>query len=235
MRQNRQNNLFTVPYKGENLLLGGELITPKVVDPNLVLWLPANTASNWLQDFSGNGNNGTAYGDASYTNAYGGVIDLDGDGDYVGLGTAANFGVDVSENDYTFSAWFKTDSTQTYSPIFTVGGECLLSVINGEKMRFNNAISDLRAYADTFSLSTWHHVAVSWDATTPSNSKIYIDGASIAYTENSSSVEGSDVSIGYFPGVAYFNGLLDDTRIYSRVLTATEILAMYNNTSGTYA
>ncbi|MDP1706904.1 MAG: LamG domain-containing protein [bacterium] len=86
-------------------------------------------------------------------------------------------------------------------------------------------------------LGKWYHVVVTRavGATAPSN--FYINGLSNQYTENQASATAgavagtTNVIIGNNTGqTATFDGRISDVRVYNRVLSAAEILAIYNST-----
>lgn len=73
----------------------------------------------------------------------------------------------------------------------------------------------------------WHHVAGTWDGTTK---RLYVDGAMVASVAATLSYDthlvylGADQNTG--TTVLYWNGALDDVRIYDRVLGDSEIAAL---------
>jgi hypothetical protein len=74
--------------------------------------------------------------------------------------------------------------------------------------------------------SKWHHALYTFDGTT---NRLYVDG-----TEVNNSVTATDsgtpdtVNIGRFTGGSeYFNGKIDDVRLYSRTLSASEVKQLY--------
>jgi prepilin-type N-terminal cleavage/methylation domain-containing protein len=82
---------------------------------------------------------------------------------------------------------------------------------------------------DTAQLSMWSFVAYTYDG---SNIIFYINGAQSGITAKTGSISSSgyDLIIGGDSSVntRYWNGLIDDVRIYNRALSATEIQAIYN-------
>ena len=81
---------------------------------------------------------------------------------------------------------------------------------------------------------TWHFVAVVFSGTDVSDHTIYVDGAAESITTTSaqalSTGSTEDVLIGSDPILAqYFNGTIDDVRIYSRALSAMEIEELYES------
>ncbi|MEE9370010.1 MAG: LamG domain-containing protein, partial [Sedimentisphaerales bacterium] len=86
---------------------------------------------------------------------------------------------------------------------------------------------------DDWQTGVWYHVAATWDGTTNTDSmKMYIDGQLDAtHTAKQSFIltNNYDVTIGdILPQLTNpFNGLIDDVRIYERVLSAGEVEELY--------
>jgi hypothetical protein len=85
--------------------------------------------------------------------------------------------------------------------------------------------------APALGTGAWHHVALTFDGTTL---KGYLDGGPIgsgaAATYN---LLGVPLSVAQnHNGENYFNGLVDDVRVYGRALTATEVSALAAGKSG---
>lgn len=81
-------------------------------------------------------------------------------------------------------------------------------------------------FAGTIADTNWHHVAVTFaDATNVIN--IYVDGVLRMMATKALEADGAGhvVTIGNLHGANTFSGLLDDVRIYGRVLTLAEIQA----------
>jgi hypothetical protein len=72
-------------------------------------------------------------------------------------------------------------------------------------------------------LSTWTHLAQTWDGSTL---RLYIDGAEVATQPSPGTLITStgQVRIGGSSG-QFFSGLIDEVRIYNRARTAAEIAA----------
>jgi hypothetical protein len=86
----------------------------------------------------------------------------------------------------------------------------------------------------------WHHVAVTWQVKDGvndiSNAVLYVDGNDINATSSSCGVDTDltgNVKIGTFEvnptWSDFFNGCLDDVRIYSAASSPDDVLALYNN------
>ena len=84
------------------------------------------------------------------------------------------------------------------------------------------------------STATWHHIVVVLDAGSTYTGTLYIDGA-VAGTNAAMTFRPSDLGntpnnwIGRsaFTVDPYFSGFIDDFRVYSRALSASEITALY--------
>ncbi len=80
----------------------------------------------------------------------------------------------------------------------------------------------------------WHHVAAVLEEgdSDVSDVKLYVDGVeetpySAVSPETINTASGADVKIGVFSGSnRYFNGLIDDVRIYNRALSPEESAAL---------
>ena len=78
---------------------------------------------------------------------------------------------------------------------------------------------------------TWHHVAYPWDGT---NNNLYVDGTAV--TATATGHDGAAVT-GAFIGATsaaadFFNGKIDDVRVYNAALTATQVARL---AAGRYA
>lgn len=79
----------------------------------------------------------------------------------------------------------------------------------------------------------WHFVAVTFDQSDSGGAALYVDGVLDTTNANSSSwswPSGKQIELGFTSDSFWrsYNGLLDDVRVYSRQLTAAEILSVRN-------
>ena len=82
---------------------------------------------------------------------------------------------------------------------------------------------------------TWSHVGFTYNAGVV---KIYVDGVVVDSTKIGTHItsinnEAVDLEIGRFNNGTYFDGIIDDVRIYDKVLTTSVIGALYNSGDGT--
>jgi len=176
------------------------------------------------------GFDGTLYGNPVWdpNGRVNGALKLDGDGDYMEIEGWKGI---TGASSRTLCAWIKTDSGDE---ILSWGGDG-----TGEKWIFRvqsaglirlevsgGAIGGSTIVNDGF----WHHVAAVFpnDGTPDvSDVKFYVDGIEESTTSTSQTINTVgvyDVKIGVFGSSGrYFNGLIDDVRIYNRALSQDEI------------
>ena len=79
-------------------------------------------------------------------------------------------------------------------------------------------------YASTIADTNWHHIAVTFTDSTNAL-RIYVDGALVTTATQALEADNAThvVTLGNLHGGNGFSGLLDEFRVYSRVLTLAEI------------
>ena len=223
-----------------------------VVDP--VSWWTFNEGSGTTATDTGSGGN-TGTLEASATWGTGNIgsyaLSLDGtNGNYVLVGDPGSGNLDFGTSDFSISLWFKTsDTTNTemlvnkrfsgscepaldegYYIIMDPGGDFFGAICDGGTVNKGTAVWAGKADG------AWHHLVMLVD-TTNDVLQLYGDGVQVgsdtditgygSLSNNQGLAIGSDNF-----ATAVFNGLIDDVRIYNRVITPTEITDMYNQTEG---
>ena len=214
------------------LVLGVALTsTVNAQDPSLVGWWKLdNEGTSTVLDYSGYGRDGTIIGSPQFVpGVYGQALEFHGDPDYVSIDGYKGL---LGGHAFSITAWIKT----------TGNGEIVGWGNNTGTERVEFRVSEYRLrtehgsgnrQGDTFvSDNEWHHVAL----TVEENATIsypevilYLDGEDDTRSGTSSNafniVANYDVTIGrrYNTGQRWFIGLIDDVRIYDRVLSADEI------------
>ena len=165
------------------------------------------------------------------------ALHFDGTNDYVELDDVP-FDFEYSDP-ITIEAWFKRDSN-TQQMIYSKSGSGYYELaFVGEKLFFqlqNGGSNNLQAETvNTFTDSNWHHVAFTYDGSNDSNNfNFYVDGvleqknliANNAFGGTGSVLSDNPAYIGARSGTgSYFNGQLDEVRIWSDVRTPAEIQA----------
>jgi hypothetical protein len=210
------------------------LSTIAVTDPNLVAWwkldeAPGTTAVDW----SGHDHHGTFEGDAHYAAGYvGQALALDGNGDYVNInGWPGLLGAPA----ITATAWIKTSNTGTgailgWGP--NTAGQRFGFRHNESRLRFEHHGGNVQG--DTHMADDeWHHAAVTIQpgvTVSYPGVTLWLDGQDDTRPTTDPDpvfdlTAAGDARIGTrrASNDRFFNGLIDDVRIYDRVLTREEI------------
>ena len=165
-----------------------------------------------------------------------GALSFDGVDDYVQI--TGYKGITGAQS-RTCCAWIKTTQS-TVGEIMTWG-----SLDTGAKwsVGIKTNVFSVRVQGGNIFGSTeindglWHHVAVTWQPDTDtmlSNAILYVDGApeiigSMSDIEINTAAS-EDVSFGKMQTYNYFQGQIDDVRIYDKVLGPNEIFRLYTDT-----
>ncbi len=91
-------------------------------------------------------------------------------------------------------------------------------------------------FAGAVSLSQWHHIVFTLSSGGSNNARIYVDGGvpttGTITTPLNANAATTGISWYVQSDIDYFNGLVDDLRIYNRALSATDVAELYNNDLG---
>ena len=207
--------------------------TITVVAP--LAWYKADASSGTtLTDSSGNSNNGTLTGTASFASGVSGNA-LSVAGGNANLPTGIVSGL----NDFTISAWVRPTSLANWARIFDFGTGTTVNMFltadagGTNALRFaittsgNGAEQQLNGPALT--LNAWTHVAVTLSG---NNATLYVNGT-VATTNANMTIHPAalgNTTQNYlgksqYPDPAY-QGMIDDFRIYGTALSASQVLQL---------
>jgi hypothetical protein len=198
-------------------------------------------------DLSGSALNGTVVGATLSTDRFGhnnSAYTFNGSSNYIEL-PASNF---VGLNIYSYSIWIKPTSTTAGLP-YSIGSNdpyCQSLSFNSTSVSagsYNNGSNPLQSYVFSNTLpgiNNWIHVVVTRDM---SDLKLYVNGSLIAAstgnTNNQAASYGSTPPYRAILGARstlqqyFFDGQIDDVRIYSTVLTQNEVTQLFNEAPST--
>jgi hypothetical protein len=237
----------TVIIKNENSTASVSCLVT-VIDrpkPELIAYYPFNGT---VADSSGNSNHGTAYGLIAVSNRFGkanSAYQFNGYNSYIAVPDKQP--LRLSNTNFTLSAWVKLDANN-YSYGSMILNKHLTGVNNGWTWSITGLASNPlsvgffgpgggsnNAYGTkAIELTGWHMITSAYNAQTKQLS-MYIDGVLDNVTQNVEAPNGNiETSLyigrdnptidssGYF-----FQGAMDEIRIYGRLLSSEEIQKLY--------
>jgi hypothetical protein len=184
-------------------------------------------------------NDGIIYG-ATWTNGQiKNALSFDGLNDYVDMGdTIKNY----LETSYTVSAWIKTNTLSAMTSIIayrhSTGINPVLFALGQYYTDVHFAVRDNShnlaqpAYPDALTTNTWYHVAGVREENTVS---VYVNGFSaIPVLKTLGEISPDNLKIGAIlfggnPHTNFFDGAIDDVRIYDWALSAEEVQQLYES------
>jgi concanavalin A-like lectin/glucanase superfamily protein len=230
------------------LLLSPTLVLAQDITSNLVGYWKCNGTGSSVTDESGNGATGTLTDGASFGTGMAGLgQDCVFNGatnspyDVVTMGTAAS--LNVTGQHLTISAWVNNAGANVGNDFQTIlarnagtsGWQYrLLLYYSRDRFLFqsNGGDSITSATFTAFTVGTWHHVAMVYDAATADNVTFYVDGSPVTGAATTTTITSEPTFVTYIGrsnAVDYpWNGALDELRVYSRSLTSSDITAAMN-------
>ena len=252
------SGITTVSSTGFMMIPAGDTRT-RIVLPNenivtdgLVLYLDAGKAESFggdgttWRDLSGENNNGTLQGGVGFTEDYGGSLIFDGVDDYVAIKlfdhTATN----------SVEIWFKQTAYSLYSCPYAWGyaPSQRLQFTNGDENLYvyiTNSAQTPAVYEDTgIDVTTsegWVHITLTVNYNN-NEYKIYkngnlvttadLNGVQWNYTGDANAYDFIDIGKNVSNNNGFINGNVGSLKIYTKILSASEVLQNYNATKYRY-
>jgi type II secretory pathway pseudopilin PulG len=236
------NHYFIVnsPTTTPSVAPGDEsVLSDNIVNGLVGHWKFDEESGSTAYDSSGNGNIGILYNSptrtASTSCKVGACLGFDGVDDYVEIPTSSSLQSPAQTNQLTIAGWIylqSAPSNETYIVShnyrfyeFKITSSRDLSAYLGNGTTYGG-------YSSTYTvpLNEWHFVSLTANGT---NVSFYVDGSLIKTLPETVSlgVYNTPLHIGARSPIEwnYYNGLIDDIRIYNRALSASEISQLYNS------
>jgi hypothetical protein len=201
-----------------------------VDDPTFVGWWKFDESlGTTTVDWSGHDNHGSLVGEPQWVEGYdGGALQFDGNDDWVDYGNTLQI-----TDAITITCWINPAG---------LGGDRGFVARNGayafksssDHLRFTTpGILDHDAMNATLQVETWQHVAVSFQPEQATGAVFYINGIEMERMTSSAMSAGSGpFLIGNNQWSQTYTGMIDDVRVYNKVLNLEEIQqAMRGDTS----
>ena len=212
---------------------GGE----NIITSDLVLNLDANnyTSGTTWTDTSGQGNNSTLTNGPTFDSGNGGSIVFDGTDDYIQLPTNSNL---TFSDDFSYETWLMTDVQTTSNHIWRTPNDKTFQFTNStnpDQIVYYSSETGNQAFG-VLNNDTWGHLVITKSGNTLTG---YLNGAQ-AWTNtpgSSATHDFSGIRIGTRGSASgyYWDGKFAAVRIYSKALTASEVLQNYDAMKGRYS
>lgn len=228
--------------EGTSAVLGANTVNMRSLSEGLAGYWKLNESSGDAIDYSGNG---TTLTDTNTVARVAGKFANAGDfesGSTEYLYAADNANLSITGN-LTVAAWVNRESsTNQYflNKSDNLGRDSYLFSILADKLTLtlvdSNDVSSTTTSSASLSTGTWYHVAGVYDQSTRTV-RLYINGQLADSTTTGtvpSSLEDNDgrfhlgVTGSSGTPVGYYDGVLDEARIYNRILSDSEISILYN-------
>lgn len=213
----RFNSFYPIPIDTTSLVLNLDAGNPSSY---------SGSGSSWI-DLSGNSNTGTLNNSPTFTADNGGYLTFNGSTQFVSFTNSNTLATAAT----TIEVWMYTTSV-------SLGYQLIYGTSNYPKFYLSNA--NLAAYngnlltGNSIPATAWKQVVL---ASSSSSTNFYIDGAPAGTTTGVSwSTSASTTTIGKDPASSgqYFSGRIASVKVYSRVLTQSEIFQNYNALRGRF-
>jgi len=195
------------------------------------LWTLDETSGTTAHDTSGNGNDGTLMGNPQWVTGYiDGALEFNGSSDYVQIPFSESLKV-LNQGNFTISAWFMLNEIPGENKEVLQQGD---RNGTGRTWLYVHNSNNIQTYLGGAGISSgvsieggaWYHAAVViTEGGASDNIQIYVNSepAGAPVQRGIEDCEG-DFFIGCHKNLTNFwDGIIDDVRIYSRVLSETEI------------
>ena len=203
----------------------------------LAHWMFDETGGVTAADSSGHGNDGTLQGNPlwqPFGGWLGGAIDLDGKGDYVSVDKPTGF--DFAPNSFSVSAWINARDTKgQWNTImeYNRGG------LNDNRFglwldpdgRFHFRVGWTTWHSEQgLNPNQWYHLVATYNRGTR-QMKLYVDGAldgqaALIFGFSNPTVANLTIGARGSGDDEYFDGLIDDVRVFDSTLTQEDILTL---------
>lgn len=210
----------------------------------------ADRSQNLIYDRSGFDNNGTLVGTTTSTGRIKEARSFNGTSDYITIANENNFDFERTQP-FTLATWIRPGALGSAQILFvkqaggTAGWLLDIDSANTFNTYFINTWSTNAIQVNSVStakLNTWQHVVVTYAGTSAASGvKIYIDGIADNTTTvydslSASMLNNQAVWLGRRNHIdnLYFNGRMDDARIYNYAMSAQEVANLYNSAKTNY-
>jgi hypothetical protein len=225
----------------ENWLSGIETPVVPPIDNMIAYWQMDEGSGSIVSDSSGNEHTGTVY-EASWTSGISSnALSFDGINDYVAISYDSDFAYTIGQDDLTLSAWVYPHSKDSSESGAIYSDRAVGNDVVAVSMKVSSGMFNVGGWSPTSDSYTvqasvpannkWYLMTAVFDS---SEVKLYIDGtlkSSASLSGVSLTNGGTGMMLGKHQGGSwsnYFDGIIDDVRIYNKALSSSEVAALCN-------
>lgn len=194
-------------------------------------------------DYSGNGNNGTLFNVLPDTNRFGESnmsYNFNGTDSYIEIAASPSMNMIQTVDEVSISAWINIDQWHVSGNVFSIFERYNPNTDSGWLLEANWAGGGILFLADessptnwagcdfTWNFDQWYHLGFTYSQA-QGMAKFYVDGINVCSTSYTPEINVADTTSSFIIGRSlagpdeYSDGLIDDYKIYYRVLSDEEI------------
>ena len=201
--------------------------TPAPPSPGLLNWWPGNgNANDIVSGVNGTMRNGATFAAGKVNQAF----SLDGANDYVAISNTSSLQVSTG----TLEAWIKTTiSGGDFRGIVVKRGAYGLFLQNGVLVTHDWGSGQTRSTGVNLADGQFHHVAITFQSGVAGGTVIYADGVPVLTTTMTvlNQVQALVIGAGDPGTIQFFDGIIDEAKLYNRALSGGEIQATFSGTN----
>ena len=201
--------------------------TPVPPSPGLMNWWPGNgNANDIVSGVNGTMRNGATFASGKVNQAF----SLDGANDYVAVSNTSSLQISTG----TLEAWIRTtNSGGDFRGIVVKRGAYGLFLQNGVLVTHDWGSGQTRSTGVNLADGQFHHVAMTFQSGVNGGTIIYADGAPVLTTTMTvlNQVQALVIGAGDPGTIQFFDGIIDEAKLYNRALSGGEIQASFSGTN----
>ena len=148
--------------------------------------------------------------------------------------------VATGNNDFTLSTWvYLNNMPSNFASVITTQNNFYFYILiasDGSVKTYNQNV-EVNSAASVITTGQWYNIVATLDSTNGKN--VYVNGSNVATssdTSNCNSLTGGHNAVGYYTTDGstlqyYLDGKIDQVRIYSSVLSSSDVTNLYNESS----
>lgn len=189
-----------------------------------------NCSTSTVFDSSGNSLNGVSCPNTTgqttpEAGKIGNAMHFDDVNDYVSV--ADNSNLDLTGG-LSVSAWVNTDANEADNVILSKGTSYEVGINADGDVYWDGVGAQVDDASAKVQSGAWHHIVVTDDDTTVT---FYVDGVKTGSTAAGVDTDNATAMYLGYDGTNYFDGLLDDVKVFSYPLNSTQVKTLYNQNS----